>query len=345
MEPYYYNQMNKIEKSIYQAMKAGITAISASFYVPLLEIREMTDIFIKLRLDHPEIFYAVSFQCRYYPNSTSMEVLPEYLFDQGKIKEHQKALKSRIEKLIRPAQEMTELQKEQFIHDFICTNIRYDKLKKQYSHEIIGPLGHGVGVCEGIAKTVKILCDYLDIWCIIAFSEANPEKKIKYRHAWNVIRIGGKYYHLDVTFDNTLSHEGVIRYDYFNLEDKQFFRDHEPVMYGVPQCNEGGHFYYLEKKQSFTKIEDVAKRAVQAIKKKKVLVFHWRGGYLTRSVLTELLVLLEETAKEKRKHAKTNLNWPQAVFCVFFTDEESGGECIVEAVNEGETDSETPIRE
>ena len=34
--------------------------------------------------------------------------------------------------------------------------MKYDKLKKEYSHEIIGALGNGVAVCEGIAKAVKI---------------------------------------------------------------------------------------------------------------------------------------------------------------------------------------------
>ena len=29
-------------------------------------------------------------------------------------------------------------------------------------------LGQGVGVCEGIAKSVKVLCDALGIWCMIA---------------------------------------------------------------------------------------------------------------------------------------------------------------------------------
>ena len=82
------------------------------------------------------------------------------------------------------------------VHDFICQGVCYDKLKKPYSHEIIGLLGEGVGVCEGIAKTVKILCDALGIWCMIAISEANPEKNIKYRHAWNIIRAEGKYCHL-----------------------------------------------------------------------------------------------------------------------------------------------------
>ena len=107
-------------------------------------------------------------------------------------------MSARTAKLARPAESLTEWEKERYIHDFICTGVRYDKLKKPYSHEIIGPLGQGWGL-RGIAKTVKILCDALGIWCMIAISEANPEKNIKYRHAWNIVRIGGRYYHLDAT--------------------------------------------------------------------------------------------------------------------------------------------------
>lgn len=336
MERYYYNHMNKIQQKVYQAMKAGLLTMDSAFLVPRLEVRELGEIFFKLRLDFPEIFYAVGLQYRLYQGSTNVEVIPEYLFEKGKMKEHQKAMNARITKLVRPAQSLPDLEKELYIHDFICNNVRYDKLKKSYSHEIIGPLGQGVGVCEGIAKTVKILCDALGIWCIIAISEANPDKKIKYRHAWNIIRMDGKYYQLDVTFDNTLGHEGIIRYDYFNLEDKQFFRDHEPVIYEAPVCNDGNHFYYREKKLSFTKTEDVAKRTLQAIRKGRPLIFHWRGGYLTREVLNELLLLLEQTARQKGKHARTSLNWPQAVFYITFTDESMVEEVIVEAANEGE---------
>ena len=119
----------------------------------------------------------------------------------------------------------SEWDKEKYVHDFICENIRYDKLKKPYSHEIIGPLGHGVGVCEGIAKSVKVLCDALGVWCIIAICGNNPKKGIKYGHTWNIVRINGQYYHLDATFDNTLgkNEDGStsIRYDYFNLDEME----------------------------------------------------------------------------------------------------------------------------
>ena len=64
---------------------------------------------------------------------------------------------------------------------------------------------------------------------MIAICGNNPDKGIKYRHTWNIVRINGKYYHLDATFDNTLGNDKKeIRYDYFNLDDQQIFRDHEP---------------------------------------------------------------------------------------------------------------------
>ena len=296
---YYYSQLNKTQQKVYHAMKTGLQAMAPSFAVPRLEGRELADIYFLLRLDCPELFYSVKFSWRYYTDSEHAELIPEYLFQKNKLEDHKKAMEARVKKLARSVEKLSEKEKELFIHDFICQNVHYDKLKKAYSHEIIGPLGQGVGVCEGIAKAVKILCDALGIWCIIAISEANPEKSIKYRHAWNIVRIAGNYYHLDATFDNSLSQEAGIRYDYFNLNDAQFFRDHEPVIWKVPVCENGDHAYYREKKLSFTKYEDVRKRAAQAVKKGKVLTFHWRGGYLTREVLKELLQIFEEEAEKK----------------------------------------------
>ena len=336
MEAYYYNHMNKIQQGAYHAMKTGLMALLPSFPVPKLENKELTDIFFKLRLDCPEIFYAEGFHYRFYQDASNVEMIPEYLFDKGKVKEHQKAMSARVTKLARPAANMSEREKEQYIHDFICENVHYDKLKKQYSHEIIGPLGQGVGVCEGIAKSVKILCDTLGIWCIIAISNSNLEKGIKYRHAWNIVRINGKYYHLDATFDTSVSHDDVIRQDYVNLSDKQIFRDHEPVMYPVPKCEDGDSFYYKEKKLSFTKLEDVEKRAIQAVKKGKTLVFHWRGGYMTREIVGQIMTIMDEAAAKKEKHVKGSLNWAQAVMQISFVEQQNVEEMVLETANEGE---------
>lgn len=335
MEPYYYSKMNKLQQAAYHGIYQGLLAISDSIQIPRLEAGELYDVFFRLRLDHPEIFWATGYKYRNYQDSPNIIFLPEYLFEKGKIKEHQKAMKARVEKLARPAKELAEWEREKYVHDFICENVHYDKLKKPYSHEIIGPLGQSVGVCEGIAKSVKVLCDALNIWCMIAVCGNNPDKGIKYRHTWNIAKIGGKYYHLDVTFDNTLGKEEK-RYDYFNLDDKSIFRDHEPLIAPAPTCTDGDHFYYREKKLSFTKQEDVYKRALQTAKKGKVFTFHWRGGYLTRAVFEELLELIQKAGKEKGKNARISLNWPQAVIRFYFVDEAGQPEVLVEEANEGE---------
>lgn len=319
-DDYYYNQLNKEQKKVYYAMKEGLLKLQDSFPVLKLSNKELSDIYFMIRMDCPEIFYSVKFSYRYYLDSTMVEFVPEYLFTKDKIREHRQAMQSRVKKLARQAEKMDENGRELFIHDFIVNNVKYDKLKKEYSHEIIGALGNGVAVCEGIAKAVKLLCDELGIWCIVALSEANPEKGIKYRHAWNVVRIDGTYYHLDATFDNTLSKDDTIRYDYVNLADKQIFRDHEPVIWKVPTCTDNDHFYYREKKVSWTTVDEVRNRTRQAVKKNKILLFHWRGGYLTKEVLKELLDVFHEEAKAKDKQAYVSVNWPQAVLRVRFQE-------------------------
>ena len=335
MEPYYYTKLNKQHQAVYHAMQQCLLSLADEWQMPRVSGEALYNIFFQLRLDHPEIFWATGFKYRYYENSGNLIFLPEYLFEKAKIREHQKAMASRVEKLVRPAKSMSELEKEKYVHDFICQNVRYDKLKKSYSHEIIGPLGQGVGVCEGIAKSVKVLLDALGVWNVIAICGNNPEKGIKYRHTWNIVKIGGTYYHLDATFDNSLGDE-EIRYDYFNLDDKNIFRDHEPLIAPAPSCTDGGHFYYKEKKLSFTKVEDVYKRSLQAAKKGKTLDFHWRGGYLTKEVLKELLDEIHKAGEERQKKAIVNLNWPQAVLRVKYADGAVSEEVHMQEANEGE---------
>ena len=305
MEQYYYNHMNKAKQVAYHSILSGVKNLADEFQIPALEGEELYNVFFQMRLDHPEIFWVSSYKYRYYKDSPNLIFIPEYLFDKKKICEHQKAMTARVEKLIRPAQKLSEWEKEKHVHDFICENIRYDKLKKSYSHEIIGPLGQGVGVCEGIAKAVKVLLDALGVWCVIAICGNNPETS-------------------------------EIRYDYFNLDDSQIFRDHEPLIAPAPHCGDHEHFYYKEKKLSFTKKKDVYKRSLQAAKKGRVLIFHWRGGYLTKEVLKELLELIRKAGDEKDKTAMVSINWPQAVIRVQYTDMQVQESVTIEEANEGE---------
>lgn len=337
IQEYYFQQMNKVQQAVYRAMLDGFLAIAPEFAVLRLEDRELTDILFRLRLDHPEIFYVGGFGYRYTDVSDYVQFIPKYMFEKKKIKEHQKALEGRINRLVRPAEGLSYREKEKYIHDFICQNVTYDKLKKQYSHEIIGPLQQGVGVCEGIAKTVKLLCGRLGLECIIAVSEANPEKGIRYRHAWNIIRLEKTWYHLDATFDNSLGRYGAPRFDYFNLDDGKIFRDHQPLVYPVPCCTDGEHFYYKENRLSLTKLQDVEGRLKAALRKRQpYFVFHWRGGMPGRALLEQILKTAAVLAAEKGQFARLSANMSQAVMELSFSENPAVSDICEERADEGE---------
>lgn len=321
-QTYYYGKLQPLEREAYHALLIGFRDCSSAIRIPRLNGEQLSTLFFQLRLDHPEIFYVVGYSCRGCIGAETWEFLPDYMFQKQKIREHQKALNARLERVLRPARDWKESERERYIHDFILDSVQYDKLEKPYSHEIIGPLTNGVGVCEGIAKTVKLLCDALEIPCMIPISDRDRTNGEKYLHAWNILTIGGKRYHMDATFDNTLSRGGVKRYDYYNLSDEKIFRDHRALLYPAPQCTDGDHFWYKEQKLSFTKAEDVEKRIDQAIRKKKeIYVFHWRGGYLTREILRSLCERIEKTASARQKGVEIFVNWPQAVLQVKFVDQ------------------------
>ena len=341
MAGYYYGQLSKEKKAVYDMLAAGCDALAAVIRGPDLGTEGLSDIYLRMKLDLPLLFFVTGFHYRKMPGADHVEVLPDYLFDRGKVKMHRQAVTARLERLARPLKGKSDREKELAIHDFILENVTYDKLKKSYSHEIIGPLTQGVGVCEGIAKTVKALCDAVGLPCIVALSEAAPEIGVRYRHTWNVVTVEGQRYHVDATFDNSLQ-RGMKRYDYFNLDDKKIFRDHEPILTHAPACTQGDRFFYREQKLSFTKQEEVGRRALQAIRKKKPLIFHWRGGYLTRDVLGELVALLERTAQEKELHAQVKVNWPQAVLQVSFVPQPPGSALTPQQANEGE-DAPAPL--
>ena len=335
MDGFYYKGLNREEKSAYEQMRAGFESLAPAIRVARLEPARLAEVYLRLKLDTPLLFYVTGYSYRFYPGAEHVELLPEYLFDKGKIRTHQQAIAARIERLTRPLQGKSQMDKEMAIHDFILDSVRYDKLKKSYSHEIIGPLTQGVGVCEGIAKTVKVLCDAMGVECIIALSEANPEKGVRYRHTWNVLTIDGKRYHMDATFDNSLQ-RGTHRYDYFNLDDRHIFLDHEALVLPVPECTEDKGYYY--RSISLTKTEDVANRVRQALRKKqKQFVFHWRGGGLNREILNEILEGAAAEAGKKGLQVSCAVNVRQAVIQLDFG---TARETELQQPDEGQEDAE-----
>lgn len=109
-----------------------------------------------------------------------------------------------------------------YMHDSLIDMTVYTTSGGASKSEADGPLLNGKALCEGYSKAFMYLCQKSGIECICVAGYSGED------HMWNMIKLDGEWYHIDVTWDDPLVAGGkqVIRYDYFCLNDEAVSADH-----------------------------------------------------------------------------------------------------------------------
>ena len=123
-----------------------------------------------------------------------------------------------------------EFQKISAIYDYIASKVVYDDAEGKSStilhplaYTAYGALHDGTAVCQGYATLFYMMCNEAGIGCRIVSGQANGSNGTE-DHAWNVVRLGGKWYNVDVTWDTVYKRAGRS-YKYF-LKNNADFSDH-----------------------------------------------------------------------------------------------------------------------
>lgn len=173
---------------------------------------------------HPELFYIDSYKRYSYsliPLSDGTvyvsSLTPMYNgMSESEIKDARKLIDEKAEIIVDYLEEYadTDFEKALLLHDYICLNFEYDE--SLANHDIYSFLSKGTGVCESYAKLYRYILEKLDINVKYASSEAME-------HLWNIIELDGKWYNVDVTWDDpTPEKPGYVRHDYFLVSDTDF---------------------------------------------------------------------------------------------------------------------------
>lgn len=113
---------------------------------------------------------------------------------------------------------LSEAKKITKIHDYICNHVDYAyNSKEEQIYTAYGALCTGKAVCQGYAVLFYRLCKEagLSVRIISGTGNGGP-------HAWNIVRLGSKYYNVDCTWDG----QDVATYNEFLLKSEADFRDH-----------------------------------------------------------------------------------------------------------------------
>ena len=110
-----------------------------------------------------------------------------------------------------------DFAKIQSIYDYICNNVTYDYTNLNDSdyklkYTAYAALINGTSVCQGYAVLLYRLALEYGIDARVISGTGNGEG-----HGWNIVKLGGKYYNADATWD-----AGRKEYRYFLLCDENF---------------------------------------------------------------------------------------------------------------------------
>lgn len=108
-------------------------------------------------------------------------------------------------------------------HDYIINNTKYDSNRSDrkivdYKSDIAyGPLIEGYGLCGGYTDAMALFLDYYKIPNFKVISE---------NHIWNAVRVDGKWYHLDLTWDDPISKSGkdILEYTFFLIKTEKLLQ-------------------------------------------------------------------------------------------------------------------------
>ena len=115
----------------------------------------------------------------------------------------------------------TDLEVLVYINDYLSENVTYDhSLKADNIFDVYGAMVNHLAVCEGYSKAFKLLAERNGIECYVVSCD-------ELEHAWNMVKLNGNYYMVDVTWDDyqdNILNNGRFRfflrsYNWFNSSE------------------------------------------------------------------------------------------------------------------------------
>ena len=109
---------------------------------------------------------------------------------------------------------MSDYEKICAVNEYLCDNVYYpdEEPYEPVTHTAYGALKNGCAVCEGYACATKLILNSYGVECDIQVGDCLNGGG----HAWNLVKLDGAWYQLDVTWDD----QSNDRSDYLLVTDE-----------------------------------------------------------------------------------------------------------------------------
>ena len=204
------------------------------------ELETVYDAYLR---DHSEHFWLGNAYNITLSGGKAIALKPTYIMEGAELDTAREAFNRAVDACLAGiTKDMSEFEREKELHDRLAAIIRYEETTNAFNS--YGALVEGKAVCEGYAEAYQYLLQLAGIQSFLAIgSGINPETGSAENHEWNLVRIDGAYYHVDLTWDDQ---ESQLFYAYFNKTDSLMAEDHlvAETGYELPACTSEAADYF-----------------------------------------------------------------------------------------------------
>lgn len=199
--------------------------------------------------DHPEIFWVNGYT---YTKRTSGDKIKHilfsgnYVYNKTEILQKQTLINKEVEMIARGVPAGSDYDKAKYIYEYVIKKTIYDP-QAEDNQNIISVFLNGRSVCQGYAKTIQYLLNYMKIPCTLVSGVAGGVN-----HVWDLAYIDGEYTYIDATWGDTSYQTAdkktvsVIDYSYLCATYNDMATTHSfSNILAVPQNTNGTNSYFV----------------------------------------------------------------------------------------------------
>jgi hypothetical protein len=247
---YVHNTLDEEQQEIYDRMLDAILNFRDSAVLPAGAQESVQLCYEAICADYGEIFWVDSCSCSelsWLGKVRSVNFTVTYRCSEQEAEDYQAKMQPEIDAYLAALADCdSDYEKSLVLYQSLIQNVDYD-LESENNQNILSVFLGKKTVCQGYACAAQYLLHQAGIETAIVTGSGQGQS-----HAWNLVRLDGEYYYMDVTwgaadYNGTAApKENGINYGYLNITTEELLRNHSPqVSFPLEECTQTADNYYV----------------------------------------------------------------------------------------------------
>ena len=208
-----YKPSEVVDATLESTLRQGLTNMDSSIDLSALSptTQAVKNAMSAIIYSSPEYFYLQSGYSITSNNQGVQSITPTYTATPDEVAAQRVTYEAAIRQIVDGApKEGSDFDKILYLHDYFIANYTYDNtltIRDAYTF-FVGK----TGVCQAYMLALIATARELGM-------ESLPVTSDAMKHAWNLVKIDGAWYHVDLTWDDTVSYPTFTSYTYFLQSD------------------------------------------------------------------------------------------------------------------------------